>query len=280
MTSFRRYRWVLIAFIVVGGVVFGLREGLHAWRRHTYPFGSSHCCDKGLMLDLYIYAEKNGGAFPAGEVSPEASLSLIHTPVADRAELLCGKSGKLSLTRELLDRGELLDASTCGWNYVEGLRADDDPRLALFWDKEGLGHNGQRLRGGGHIVMRLSGFSEHVVATEWQSFLDQQRQLLMDRINGEENRVDAIGMFGGEKIHVQLRVVDTFFIDAQVFRNDRKSSGRTVAFTETRGQPNEHIVPTESLRNAEVIIQTDKQQIHFLFPVGTLIFDNEDFFWR
>ena len=67
---------------------------------------------------------------------------------------------------------------TCGWNYVEGLRLDSDGGLALFWDKEGLGHNGERLSGGGHIVSFVYGERKHIPAAQWDSFLEEQKKLI------------------------------------------------------------------------------------------------------
>ena len=71
-----------------------------------------------------------------------------------------------------------MSPDTCGWHYVEGLRKDDDPRLALFWDKVGLGHNGERLNGGGHIVTFVDGFPKHIPESEWTGFLDEQESCL------------------------------------------------------------------------------------------------------
>jgi len=58
--------------------------------------------------------------------------------------------------------------------------------LALFWDKEGLGHNGQRLSQGGHIVMFVSGFTEYIPATEWDKFLAEQKVLFANRKNAKK----------------------------------------------------------------------------------------------
>jgi hypothetical protein len=57
------------------------------------------------------------------------------------------------------------------------LRKDDDPRLALFWDKVGLGHNGERLPAGGHFVCRVNGEIEYVAGDRWSEFLTEQEQL-------------------------------------------------------------------------------------------------------
>jgi hypothetical protein len=77
-----------------------------------------------------------------------------------------------------IPRNGSITPETCGWHYVEGLRSDDDPNLALFWDKAGLGHNGQRLSEGGHIVCFVRGNRKYISGAEWQQFLAKQKQLL------------------------------------------------------------------------------------------------------
>jgi hypothetical protein len=158
--------------------------GVYSWYRQTYPLGRSHCCDKQLITVLFNYADRHDGQFPAGGATPEASLSKVHLENdAGCAYLLCGKTGSESAAQAILDRGNLLGPKTCGWNYVAGLRSDDRPDLALFWDKEGLGHNGERLPDGGHIVMFVSGFSKYIPAAEWKEFLVTQSALRAARLN-------------------------------------------------------------------------------------------------
>jgi hypothetical protein len=53
-------------------------------------------------------------------------------------------------------------------------------RLAIVWDKVGLGHFGNRL-GGGHEVILLGGGCRIVTADEWTGFLEEQRSLLAAR---------------------------------------------------------------------------------------------------
>ena len=59
----------------------------------------------------------------------------------------------------------------------KGLRKDDDPRLALFWDKVGLGHNGEQLRDGGHWVCFVGSEIEHIPEAQWEAFLAEQVRL-------------------------------------------------------------------------------------------------------
>src|SRR5262245_19376168 len=131
----------------VAGLVVLLALG-YGFDRYRYPYGWSHCCDKQLMFALHWYAEHHGGAYPAGEATPEASLSLLYPEYAN-AELLRGKTVPVEEVKDRLERGERLTPETCGWHYVEGLTLNDNRRIAILWDKAGLGHNGERNSDGG-----------------------------------------------------------------------------------------------------------------------------------
>src|SRR5581483_10345159 len=110
---------MLTARVRLCGVVLGcialVTIGL--WLRHKswYPYGWSHCCDKQLMFALLNYAEEHGRAFPSGETSPEASLSLLYPTYTD-ANLLRGKTVPLNTVQAILNRGELLTPESCGWH--------------------------------------------------------------------------------------------------------------------------------------------------------------------
>jgi hypothetical protein len=96
IVSLRRYRWLVISVVVVAGLV----GGGYACYRDLYPFGWSHCCDKQLFSAMRNYADSNGGHFPGGEATPEASLSLLYGKVGfDPSYLLCGKTGSESTVR-------------------------------------------------------------------------------------------------------------------------------------------------------------------------------------
>src|SRR5438552_1963440 len=137
-------RWILV-IIAAGLMLLGcmrLWQDLGKWK---YPYGWSHSCDKALMLALLHYANDHAGAFPAGQATPEASLSLLYPKYLDNnvdyaSEILRGKTAPKEVVRSKLSQGERLGPDSCGWHYVEGLSRDDDPQLALVWDKAGLGH--------------------------------------------------------------------------------------------------------------------------------------------
>lgn len=169
----RRVR-VAIAFLLLGGAAV---VGRQWWLAYQYPFGWSHSCDKGLFILLLEYADAHDGAFPLGGTTPEASLSLVAAGKdPSYFDLLRGKSIPAAVVIEQLRVAGELTPETCGWHYVEGLTTDDGD-AALFWDKDGLGHNGQRLQGGGHVVTFANGSQVHVSAQQWQQFLADQAKL-------------------------------------------------------------------------------------------------------
>lgn len=159
------------------GVLVGGARLYHHW---LFPYGWSHCCDTGLWLGLQGYAASHGGAFPAGEATPEASLSLLYPTEAD-ANMLRGKIVPLADVEAALKKNGRLDPSTCGWHYVEGMTTSDDGGIAILWDKVGLGHNGERLPQGDHDVLFVSGHTERITGDRWQAFLKEQEKLLASR---------------------------------------------------------------------------------------------------
>jgi hypothetical protein len=169
-------------FGIAVAVVVALIVSSYGCYRYAYPYGWDHRCDKQLYLTLQNYAEKYDGAFPSGEATPEASLSLIQTleDIHDFGYLLRRRDVPVERVSEILKRGELLGPDTCGWNYVEGLHRDSNPELALFWDKEGLSEIGMRLGGGGHNVTFVSCQCLHIPESEWNDFMENQKRLFAE----------------------------------------------------------------------------------------------------
>jgi hypothetical protein len=180
MSNVKRLGMVVLAIAVLVGSPLGYHHFI--WWPRAYPYGWSHSCDKQLYFALQTYAETNASFFPAGEASPEASLSLLARPPHNvHAEILRGKTIPKDVVEAKLNRGELLDPTTCGWHYAEGSRNDDDSQIALFWDKAGLNHNGMRLADGGHSVARINGSIERIAGKDWQAFLEEQKRLIDER---------------------------------------------------------------------------------------------------
>jgi hypothetical protein len=229
---------------------------------------------------LEAYAARHEGAFPAGESSPEASLSLLYTNVDGvTPELLRGKTVPEPLVRQILSRGCLLGPDSCGWHYVEGLRTDDNPHLAIFWDKVGLDHAGQRLSKGGHVVMLLDKNRKYVPAREWDTFLEEQRKFWADRTNGTELAISATTRIAGDEVQLQLRVLDGYLY-GRVWRRGRMSSGRTLAHMER--QPETGIVglpvlTATELKSAKVEVGSVSGRVRFTMRNHQILYDGKDF---
>jgi hypothetical protein len=169
-----------IAFLAI----LALIGGIYCLYRYKFPYGMDHRCNSLLLLALFNYAAEHGGDFPAGEATPEASLSLVNTlPEFSRCGyILRRRDVPAEVVDDKLRRGELLGPDTCGWNYVEGLRSDSNPELALFWDKEGLTEMGGRLSEGGHWVTFVNGICETISASQWDDFMANQKKLLAEEM--------------------------------------------------------------------------------------------------
>jgi hypothetical protein len=180
----KRFKWLkwLIVALVIGAI------GAWGYHRRQYPYGWSHCCSKVLGMELTMYAEDHSDKFPAGQATPEASLSLLTKGDYNiDARILRGKTVPLKVAEDALAKDGFLGPETCGWHYVEGLTKTDDPRIAILWDKVGLDHFGGRIKGGGHEVVFLDGLVRYISTSKWSEFLEEQKGLLAARTNAVKN---------------------------------------------------------------------------------------------
>ncbi len=176
----RRYlRWV---GILAGVGIVGAIALKFAWS-NQFPYGHSHSCSKVLGSTLRHYAEDQAGWLPNGGATPEQSFSLIWTngdPYSVR-DILRGKNLAQADIDAALARDGFLSPQSCGWHYVEGLREDDDPKLAVVWDRTtGLDHNGRRRSGLIHEVIMLDGSMHLIFEGKWKEFVETQRKLLSE----------------------------------------------------------------------------------------------------
>jgi hypothetical protein len=260
---------------LIGGAI-ALAYGGYCYH---FPYGSSHCCDLILHQALADYAAKHNGAFPDGQATPEASLSLLYPKYAD-ACLLKGKAVRESAARAILERGELLGPESCSWHYVPGLNVYDNPQLALFWDKAGLNHNGGRMSCGGHTVLFVGGERRHIPGPEWDAFLEEQRKLLAERDTPAELRVDATGELQGKPVHAQLRVMhDSLY--GRIWLNGQMASGMSIARIDKRsnlGVGGLPVVTRAELRAAKAVV--DEHAIRFVLPQHEIVCDGQHFHFK
>jgi hypothetical protein len=173
-------RALFVLMFIVAGLCAAYASFRYWYIKTHYPYGWSHCCDIGLSAALERYAYANGGMFPANESCPEASLSLLYPTYIDE-DTLRGKTVSLEVVEKQLKQGKKLGLNSCGWHHVEGLTNKDDPRLALVWDKVGLGHNGEVLSEGGHFVIFVGGQILYIKEKHWADFEEIQKMLLLEK---------------------------------------------------------------------------------------------------
>ena len=174
-------------FGIVVGIITVLMMAGRIYYRSTYPYGWSHCCIIAMMISLQNYADDHDGHYPAGEASPEASLSLLCRSNYLDHETIRGMTVPSATVYRIVDAGGLLGPDTCGWHYTEGLIRTDDPNLALLYCKQALGHNGQITKDGGRQVVFVGRGIEWITGSNWPSFLQEQKDLLAKRSLDEKS---------------------------------------------------------------------------------------------
>lgn len=160
-----------IAYVVIGAASIGL----WAYYRSVFPYSSLHKCNRCLAMTLGVYAEDHGGKFP-NAVGSAASLSLLYGVGADPS-LLAGKGISDEDAERCFQENGKLTEEFCNWHYVPGLTLASDPGLALFWEKTGLMHNGQRGKEPAYEVCLVDGSAISVRKSQWPAFLAKQKEL-------------------------------------------------------------------------------------------------------
>lgn len=249
--------------------------------RRMYPYGWSHCCDLQLSEALQEYAENHNGAFPTGGPTPEASLSLLYSNVDwVTPNLLRGRTIPEAVVEEALKRDGRLGPESCGWHYVEGLRVDDDPGLAIFWDKIGLGHNGQRLSYPGHTVLFIDRDRRFIPESDWQAFLSEQAGLLQQRTNA------VLGVSGtievdGKQVRAELRVVgDSLY--GRVWYGWMNASSELLANVDYQpelGVVGIPVVTRDDVKKATAVPGTNPNSIRFLLGKQECVFNGSRFYF-
>ena len=128
------------------------------------------------------------GWFPHGLESPEASFSILESNNPPMLAWIRGKNIPLAVAKAAWERDGHLGPDSCGWHYIEGLREDDDPTIAVVWDKPwGLGHNGQRIRGLGRSIVLLDCVKSGIMLKDWPKFAMEQREKIAKVIASRTN---------------------------------------------------------------------------------------------
>lgn len=154
---------VVVAGVVCLVAVIGLL--VERWR---YPYGRRAACLPMMTMGLTLYAAKHDGWLPKGGITPLTSLQQLYPMYVDYAGHLAGLTGDIDLTRDLLVRGGTLTSNLSSWCYTPGFREDEDPPVAVIWDRAGgLRWNAMRAARGSRAVGFSDGSHRQVSAEEW-----------------------------------------------------------------------------------------------------------------
>ena len=148
--------------------------------RWMYPYGERCCILPSIWIGLYSYAVDKEGSFPDDPKGPLAALSKLYPDyfaVGDEY-VLAGFSGDENETSRALRNSEALNPKGCSWVYQPGLKLNDDPRIALLWEKEfGLKTNGRRDFKRRRVVLLVNGETRLIAENDWPEFQRQQNAL-------------------------------------------------------------------------------------------------------
>jgi hypothetical protein len=152
--------------------------------RVLYPYGKHYCMAPCMYHALWNYAANNENAFPDSPEGPYAALSKLYPEYLGLGdvETLAGVSGDLNRAKAQLQASGKLDATTTSWVYLPGLRLDDDPRLALIYERRfGIRASGRRDPALGRMVVLLNGEVRFVKEKDWERFQAEQETLRPSR---------------------------------------------------------------------------------------------------
>jgi hypothetical protein len=143
------------------------------------PYGQRDCYMPCILSSLQAYAYDHNGWFPKEGKTPLESLQLLYPRyIGPDANLLSGISGDRKTVNEIIQQGGHITAEYSSWIYFSGLRSDDDPAIALIYERQpGVQFNGIKSKGGGHVVGFVDGNFKQIPDGKWETFLEEQSSL-------------------------------------------------------------------------------------------------------
>jgi hypothetical protein len=157
-----------------GAIVLGVVLAGFIAHRQYYPHGLRDGMLPTFMGEMVSYADNHKGWYPKDGKSPLESLQKLYPEYESTG--LAGLSGSEHQVLKRLRKGGGLDETVSSWVYLPGFRIDDEPELAIIWEREeGLSPIGRRLSG--HAVGFACGGCNQISAEDWPEFLKKQEAL-------------------------------------------------------------------------------------------------------
>ena len=189
--SFRPRRWRLAVKRLGLAAIVGVC--LACWYVLTHPlvfnesfFSHAHCMQI-LGTSLRVYASDHDGAFPTHTNGYGEALLLLLGPTdyAGGSAILTGPGFSGKIFDEALATGGRVPESECGRVYVQGLKENSNPEIAVVWDKlpsPGGDHSHltlRLLRAPLREVCLVDGSMIRVLESQWEQFSKNQIELLV-----------------------------------------------------------------------------------------------------
>lgn len=175
-----RLLWVFFAAVL-------LFLGGYAAYTYYYPYGARPASLPLMLAALGDYGHQNSGSFPDARGEPLDSLRLLCPRYLPESEPLAGLSGNIKLLRKQVIGNFRITADASSWVYWPGLKTDDNPDIALIWERvSGVRFNGSRAHG--HEVGFVGGYMRQVPDAEWEAFLKEQERLRKEAISKREGK--------------------------------------------------------------------------------------------
>jgi hypothetical protein len=150
-----------------------------------YPYGNRSCVLPCTLGALEHFAVEHEGWYPNQGMNAVDCLSALYPNLETE---LAGISGDRNEVSRRLATGKPIDESVSSWVYIPGLRTDDDPELALIWERrKGVGFNGRRKDG--YAVGFVSGGFEQIASEDWPEFAKRQETLRESVLSSREMQI-------------------------------------------------------------------------------------------
>jgi hypothetical protein len=155
----------LLFLLFVGGAILVYR--------HTYPYGVRPASLPIMIEALRAYSTDKAGAFPDAGANPLEALRKLYPKYLADPLPLAGLSGDRQLLKQQILEGSAITEAASSWVYWPGLSSDDDPEIAVIWERRsGLRFNGSRAQG--HEVGFVGGYMRQVSDGNWEAFVKEQ----------------------------------------------------------------------------------------------------------
>jgi hypothetical protein len=190
-----RAKWALLVLALLALVAYfgiGWVRNLRMSHRH---------CMKIAGMELRIYADDHGGAFPYHTNGYGDALLLLAKDKPENVAFICGPGDDGHVFTNALARGLHVAEAQCSRVYVQGLRATNYPGICILFDRKSV-KGGDHFYGSGKPVREaclLDGSMQVISDARWPKFSREQVELLVEAGFSREKALEYYPEAAGRK---------------------------------------------------------------------------------